>query len=130
MRRSFTLPLFDEEYLNRTGFLWETINEGGLPWVLIHEYPVPNGYCQRTTSVALLISPGYPDAQLDMAYFNPALSRIDNKHIGATCIQQIDGKSFQRWSRHRTGENPWRPGIDDIASHMNLVAYWLEREFR
>lgn len=66
-----------------------------------------------------------------MAYFSPGLARKDNQPIGATeSTQALDGKSFQRWSRHRTNEAPWRPGDDDVATHLVLVANWLEREFK
>ena len=43
---------------------------------------------------------------------------------------KVDGKDFQQWSRHRTTESPWRPGEDDLSSHLVLVDDWLEREFK
>jgi len=64
-----------------------------------------------------------------MAYFFPEVKRLDNKPINATCIQKIDNKTFQRWSRHRTAANPWREGIDDISTHLLLVGFWFEQEF-
>ncbi len=79
--------------------------------------------------VALRIETGYPDTQLDMVYFYPHLARCDRQPIGALASQTLDGKDWQRWSRHRTGQNPWRPGEDDLASHLALVEHWLEREF-
>jgi hypothetical protein len=66
--------------------------------------------------------------QLDMVYFSPALQRLDGKPIGALSNQTITGSSWQRWSRHRASNHPWRPGIDDLASRMLLVDHWLERE--
>jgi hypothetical protein len=44
-------------------------------------------------------------------------------------VQSLDGKSFQRWSRHRTAENPWRIGRDNLGTHIILVEDWLAREF-
>ena len=82
----------------------------------------------ESVTVALQIPPGYPDAQIDMAYFHPHLARKDGRAIGALSAQDLDGKVFQRWSRHRTGEAPWRPGEDDVSSHLVLVDDWLERE--
>jgi hypothetical protein len=79
--------------------------------------------------VALSISSAYPDAQIDMAFFSPSLQRKDGKPINATShIQLIGGKNWQRWSRHRTAENKWRPGIDNISTHLTQVKHWLERE--
>lgn len=131
MRRQFDLPSFDTDYLGSIGLDWETIVEGPGRWLLIHKWPVPTGYTVENTTVALQIPPGYPEAQIDMAYFFPALARKDSQPIGRTeSAQALDGKSFQRWSRHRTNEAPWRPGEDDVATHMGLVDDWLEREFK
>lgn len=129
MRREFALPKADEEHLEARGLPWETLNSGG-QWLLTHNFPVPGGYNHDQVSVAVLISSGYPEAQLDMVFFNPALARLDGKAIKATqAKQQLDGKEWQRWSRHRTAQNPWRPGVDNIETHFLLINDWLEREF-
>jgi hypothetical protein len=128
MRRDFILPESDVEFLNKLGLEWETLKEVNRNWVIIHRYPVPKGYNVSQVSVALLIAPGYPTSQIDMAYFLPHLQRLDHKKIGALAIQMIETKQYQRWSRHRTAANPWRPGIDELSTHMQLVDYWFERE--
>lgn len=137
MRRQFDLPLADVQYLNTLGLNWETVKEGSTHWLLIHQRAVPSGYTASHAQVALQIPPGYPDSPLDMVYFYPALERMDGQVIGAAIqltngVPQFpfDGKPFQRWSRHRTDKAPWRPGEDDISSHLVLVDDWLEREFR
>jgi hypothetical protein len=81
-----------------------------------------------TTTVALRIEPMYPDVQIDMAYFKPGLSRSDGRPIHTITTESIDGQTFQRWSRHRTSENPWRPGIDCLATHLGQVEHWLANE--
>lgn len=130
MRRQFLLPEADMDYLNDSGLRWETIIEGSWRWLLLHDYQIPNGYNTSSVTVAVSISAGYPDAQLDMVYFYPPLARQDGRAIGALSPQTIEGRSFQRWSRHRTGANPWRPGEDDLSAHLTLVEHWLEREFK
>jgi hypothetical protein len=129
MRRQFNLPEEDTDYLNSSGYGWEVIAEAG-NWVIVHDYPVPDGYNVSTVLVALKIETGYPTTQIDMAYFFPQLCRKDGKAIGALTIMSLDGKHWQRWSRHRTGENPWRVGVDDICTHLAFVTHWLEREFQ
>lgn len=128
MRKQFKLPEADDEFLAETGLQWELVRNGGLNWLIIHKYPVPKGYNQLHVSLALMIPAGYPDAEIDMVYFNPALARADKGAIRALTSQSIDGKSWQRWSRHRTGVNPWRPGVDDVQTHLRLVDEWLRRE--
>lgn len=129
LRREYRLPEADEDYLNGIGLPWEAVKDSNSQWLIIHAWRVPNGYNHSGVCVALLIPPGYSDSQIDMAYFRPALSRRDNKAIGALSSQQICGEEWQRWSRHRTTANPWRVGIDDVASHLALVDEWLRREF-
>jgi hypothetical protein len=129
MKSDFQLPEEDMIFLNGMGLPWETVNDQGMQWVIIHDYPVAYGFNHQNVSVAIKIETGYPRAPLDMAYFHPALQRIDGKVINAISGQQIDGKQYQRWSRHRTPQNPWREGIDDLATHLALVSFWFEQEF-
>lgn len=129
MRRQFELLEEDLEFLENLGLPWESVVEGKVLWVLIHEYRLHPQYAQEQVSIAIHIPSGYPRAQLDMAYFFPAIQRVDGQPIGALAHRAIDGKTWQRWSRHRTGRNPWRDGVDNISTHFALVENWLEREF-
>jgi hypothetical protein len=128
-RRQFRLPEEDTEYLDALGLPWETIVEGNSRWVLLHDYPLPTGYGQTHATLAVQISACYPDGELDMVYFQPHLHRSDCRQIGALSDHRLDGNTWQRWSRHRTPENPWRVGVDNLAAHLMLVEYWLAREF-
>jgi hypothetical protein len=127
MRRQFKLPQGDEEFVNSLGLEWETVTENG-NWLIIHNYLIPDGYTSNRVSIGINISSGYPDTKLDMVYVYPALSLCNGKAIGAVAVHNLDGKSWQRWSRHRTSENPWRPGVDDLAGHLTLVSHWFKRE--
>ena len=130
MRCDFDLPAHDVEFLSSTDWDWETVRDGTANWLLLHQFVVPPGYSQQVVTAALRIEPGYSDTQIDMVYFNPSLARTDGRHVGGTDgTGTILGQTFQRWSRHRTGANPWRPGLDDVSTHIALVRHWLEREF-
>lgn len=129
LRRQFDLLEDDDVFLKEYGLPWETVTDGS-PWVLIHQFKTPPGYNHDLVTVAIRIETGYPNAQLDMVYFYPALARADGKPIGATDAKQmLDGKEYQRWSRHRTPQNPWVPGRDGLGTHVILIEDWLEREF-
>lgn len=129
MRRDFELLVTDSVFLDEYGCDWETLSDGS-QWVLLNQFTVPVGYSLDHVTVAVRLETGYPDAQLDMVYFHPALVRRDGKSIPATTSSQgIGGRMFQRWSRHRTPQNPWIPGQDSLATHIMLVEDWLEREF-
>jgi hypothetical protein len=128
LRKHFALPVEDMEWLETLGLPYELVTEGGVRRIIIHQFPVPAGYTVDTVSVNLRIEPGYPDTQIDMAYFHPQLIRRDGKSIGALSSDTFDGRTWQRWSRHRTQANPWRPGVDNLQTHMALVHEWLARE--
>ncbi|RKF32592.1 hypothetical protein BCY89_13925 [Sphingobacterium siyangense] len=129
VRKEFILPEEDREALDQLGLGWETIVSGS-HWVIINDYPIPDGYNVDKADVALLISPSYPADEIDMAYFYPHLSKLNStRAIGALAYQSIDGKVFQRWSRHRKpGE--WTLGVDSIITHLTLVDNWLLNELK
>jgi len=128
-RRDFSLLEEDEEYLNSLNLIWEAVLEGPAQWVLIHDYGIPTGYNADKVILAVRVAPHYPTVQLDMLYFNPALSRKDGTTIGALTEITLDGKTFQQWSRHRTAESAWRVGIDNFSTHVPLAEIWLSNEF-
>jgi hypothetical protein len=128
-RRQFTLPDADQDFLDLYALPWEALVEGS-QWVLIHTFPTHPGYNHERVSIAIRIETGYPIAALDMVYVFPALTRRDRQPIPKTnSTQQIDGKRWQRWSRHRTAVNPWRPGEDSLEHHVFLIEDWFAREF-
>ncbi len=128
IRRDFDLPEEDRDWLASLGLTYELVGAGNILGVIISGWPVPLGYDVERVDVHVRIEAGYPDTQIDMAYFDPPLTRLDGCVIGATCSEVFDGRSWQRWSRHRTPANPWRPGIDSLETHFALVDDWLARE--
>lgn len=124
-RKHIALPPDDTEYLdNAFPGNWESISEG---YVLIHHFPVRSGFTTSEVTVAIQIPSNYPTVPLDMAYFYPAILRSDGQTIPATnATQGIDGKTFQRWSRHYVG-GTWIPGESNLATHILAIGDWLER---
>ena len=127
-RRDFVLPQEDLDWLNGIAGRYELVAEGNVLRVVLYDFPVPPGYNRGKADVNVRIDTGYPDTQIDMVYVYPALVRADGKPIGGLSTDQFDGKEWQRWSRHRTPANPWRPGIDNLATHFGLVEHWFARE--
>jgi hypothetical protein len=127
-RRQFRLPARDEFFLNSLNLMWEAVIDSGVRRVVIHDMPLPAGYTGQTVAVNMRIEAGYPEAQIDMAYFYPPIARADGKQINAICPDRFDGKEWQRWSRHRTTQNPWRPGLDNVGTHFAAINAWLSAE--
>ena len=130
LRRDFKLSDQDERFLQSYKLPWETVRDGS-SWVLIHEFAAPKGYNEQKVTAAIRMETGYPHSELDMVYFFPGLSLLDGRPIGgADVLQSIDGKLYQRWSRHRTCQNAWKPGDDSLETHVYLVEDWLDRELK
>lgn len=128
MRKAFQLPEEDHVCLAGRGLTWEAIVEGGARWLIFPGYSIPAGYNHQSASVALRMPPSYPDADIDMVYFFPALALNSGKAIRQISPITLDGKQYQQWSRHRTPQNPWRPGLDNVCTHLLQVDSWLEKE--
>jgi hypothetical protein len=128
-RRQFRLPSTDEVALDRLGLRWETLSVANRQWVLIYGFAIPEGFVQKVADVAIEIPGGYPPGALDMAFFSPFLSMPSARVIAQTQhTEQIDGKTWQRWSRHRTAENSWRLGEDSLETHIDHVLAFLTAE--
>lgn len=127
-RRDFDLLPQDAAYLASTGREWEAINEGGVRRIVIRDWLLPAGYNVSRVDVNVRLDAGYPDTQIDMAYFYPHLARADQRPINRLSSDHFDGRDWQRWSRHRTGNSVWRAGEDNLSTHMELVSDWLHSE--
>jgi hypothetical protein len=127
-RRHFELLPEDQAFLERLDLAWEAVIDNNVKRVVIYGYPLPDGYRADCADLNVRIERSYPDTQIDMVYFYPALEKNEGRAIGAIANDNFDGKVWQRWSRHRTKQSPWRPGIDNLESHLMLVSEWLTRE--
>lgn len=129
-RRDFDLLPEDERFLDDYGLEWETVIDGSR-WILVHGFPSQHeGYVHQAVTIAVRLETGYPDVALDMVYVHPPLARRDGQPIAATgALQVVAGIQYQRWSRHRTAQNPWRPGSDGLGTHIFLIEDWFAREF-
>ncbi len=127
--RAFTLREEDEDYLSKSDLKLETIIEGGRRWAILRQFPLPAGYNCSVADIAIEVPPTYPAAQLDMFYCHPHLAREAGGAIPQTqTSQSIEGKSYQRWSRHRTGETAWKPESDSIITHIAIITDAIAKE--
>lgn len=127
-RREFDLLPGDEAYLNGAELMWDTLEEGGMRWLLIHGFRPPAGYQQDHITLALQIPPTYPGSQIDMFYCHPALALPSGQPIPQTeCYVNVGDQPFQRWSRHRP-DDAWDRHKDSVVTHLLLVEESLLRE--
>ena len=112
------------------GLPWETIVDGS-QWVLIHDFPTHEGYNHARVTAAIRMETGYPQHRAQHGVFLSGARAEGRQGRSAQreAMQALDGKTFQRWSRHRTPQNPWKTGRDNLGTHVILIEDWLEREF-
>ena len=129
----YDLPEEELEFLNSNfNDKWERVAEGNKRGLIIHSYGLPQGYTPNEVNLMLLIPTDYPAGQLDMFYFSPGvsispeISRRDKFAIGGLSFETHFGTQWQRWSRHYT----WRPGEDNIVTHVSYVRNELKSELR
>lgn len=128
-RRDFGLLPTDEFYLNEQQYDWETFNEAGKRWLLIKEYPLPEGYTVGAVKLAIQVPPLYPKAQLDMFYTDPPLALSSGVAIPANQVRAvIEGTQFHGWSRHRNSASAWNPANDSVITHLALIEGALNKE--
>ncbi len=127
-RRAFSLLDQDVEFLDGTGWGWQTLDEGRR-WLIVDSYPLPAGYNLDMCSIAMEVSSQYPTAEIDMFYCYPPLALSSGMALAA-CehVETINGQQYQRWSRHRDASAPWVPGKDNVRTHFGLVEESLGRE--
>ena len=115
------LPDADREYLERSGIAHRVFEADGLLNVERLDFPVPDGLNARTASILFRLSASYPDTPPDMWWIIPHLTPVSGRAIPATeVIETIDGRSWQRWSRH-LDPAAWRSGIDSLESYVRLL---------
>lgn len=129
LRRQFRLPTEDEAFLAALNLPWETVIVANQRWLLVYGERLPAGYNVTEVDVGIIMAPGYPPGPLDMAYFHPPLVRASGVVPSRSNNRaDIDGKAWHGWSRHRTADNAWTPGEDDLESHYFFMRAWLADE--
>jgi len=120
------LPAIDVEHLHGRALGHQVSSEAGMICVLIPRYALPQGFRQGSSDLLLRLSPGYPDIQPDMWWFDPAVQRVDGREIPCTQVRERHlGREWQRWSRHLT-QGQWRSGVDSLESYLAIIRRELD----
>jgi hypothetical protein len=129
LRREFALLDSDEDYLDGLGYPWETVIDQGRRWLILHGYGFPAGYLSPSADLAMEVPTSYPAAQIDMFYVYPPARMANGNQIPRTeSNETIQGRAFQRWSRHRMAQAPWNSQTDNVTTQMALVESAILKE--
>lgn len=119
----------DDEYLKQVFGDFRTIIDQGRRWLVVENYQLPDGYSHKQVTLAIEIPSLYPQAEIDMFYTCPRIYLPNGVTPSCTEVEQIiEGKSYQRWSRHRSHVSQWNPVIDSVVTHFSLIEESLLRE--
>ncbi|MDO3523969.1 multiubiquitin domain-containing protein [Ralstonia pseudosolanacearum] len=132
VRADFAVMAEDAEFLNGKAYTWEAVaqheHEHDTKRIVVRGFEPPPGFSPAKVDMFVILPQGYPDTQIDMVYFYPALARNDGKQIPSLVTNAFEDKTWQGWSRHRTENSPWRQGIDNVGTHLMLVDDFLRAE--
>ena len=110
----------DEEYLRTKRYNFEATDQGSELHVIIHGFPMPDAYSERSVELLVRLPAGYPNARPDMFWTIPRVT-LTNGQLpqGAGVNENHGGRTWQRWSRHWT--TPWRPGVDGLDTFLVAI---------
>lgn len=115
----------DLHYLDVKGFKYEVSAQGNEIHLVIRQFELPGHYVPKQCDLLLRLPPGYPNTNPDMFWTTPGIHLADGRPpVAAEVIELLDGKQWQRWSRHN---NAWRPGVDDIQTKLRAVRTELDK---
>jgi hypothetical protein len=127
-RHDFDLPLEDVEFLESMGYQWETVDSDGGKIVIIHNREIPAGYNVAQAEMMFKVQ-AYPEGKIDMVYFYPHLAIEGKRFPNVRTDRQVNGITWQEWSRHDAADQPWKS--DYRIHHFDMmVQSWLQRELR
>ncbi len=94
---------------------------GGWSFLVISGYEIPCGFQPGTVDLLVKLPPGFPDAQPDMFWVQPAVKTASGTLPRATCTENILGRDWQRFSWHLAG-GAWKPGVSTLRDFLRCIA--------
>jgi hypothetical protein len=111
----------DKDFLVRKGYRYETFQHGAMLALIIFDFPLPSGYQIDRANLLILLPGGFPEAAPDMWWFDPWVRLANGSDpASASVIEQIGGRSWQRFSRHFGGVR-WMAGRSGVESYVTLI---------
>lgn len=123
------LPEPDVDFLVEKEFDCDIIGANNETYITFHNFDLGPSYTPRTSEMRVLIPAAYPQGGLDMFWTRPWVNLVSTnaRPDRADYPQsfQDGGEAWQRWSRH--AEHAWRPGIDNLRTHLRAISNSLAR---
>ncbi|SDW47807.1 E2/UBC family protein [Paenibacillus sp. CF384] len=118
------LPSREVSYLEAQGYQYELqrnpMNQNEL-FLIIKNFDLGEKYVPNDVTLMVKIPAGFPTAEMDMFWVQPAVQKKDGQQPAAVCDEQYLGTTWQRFSRHRDGGS-WNPLMGGLRTHFTFVA--------
>lgn len=117
---------FDPEEVGHSA--WELVEQpDGWAFLVLKEFPFPEGFLPRAAKVLIKLPPLFPDAAPDMFWVNPHVHLSNGAAPHGTCTETLLGETWQRYSWHLS-PGVWKPGISSLRDFIRCVRGRLERK--
>jgi hypothetical protein len=94
---------------------------GNYDWVMIPDFPLPNGYNRKNTKLLFLIPLTYPHVAPDCFYVEVGL-RLVNGNFPSNYNEHMNVPVGGSWGYFSWHPEIWRP-VDDYHKADNLVSF-------
>jgi hypothetical protein len=90
-------------------------------------YPLPSGWNRKEATILFVAPPGYPGAQPDCFWIDPAGFRLANGGTpqntnDSNAIPGVNGRSTTWFSWHL---QTWNPNNDSLLTYLNVITQRL-----
>lgn len=98
----------------------------GWKYLVVHDYPIPDGYAPKVSQLLLKLPPLFPDAAPDMFWLNPHVRTSSGSMPQGSSVEAVLDAQWQRFSWHLK-PGAWLPGISTLRDFMRCVRARLEK---
>jgi hypothetical protein len=98
----------------------------GWTYLVVHDYPIPDGYAPNVSRLLVKLPPLFPDAAPDMFWLNPHVRTSSGAMPQGTSVEAVLDSQWQRFSWHLQ-PGAWLPGISTLRDFMRCVRARIEK---
>ena len=123
----------DKTLLDELGLTYSVFDDpqpnGTWTDIIISGYQLPSGFDHVAVDMLVRLPPGFPDAAPDNFWIAPPIRIARTRAFprNADRTENRHDRTWQFFSRHLSA-TPWRPGIDDLRSWLNIIRRSLEED--
>jgi hypothetical protein len=98
----------------------------GWTFLVVHDYPIPDGFTPNRTRLLVKLPPLFPDAAPDMFWLNPHVRTSSGAMPQGASVEAVLDGQWQRFSWHLQA-GAWQPGTSTLRDFMRCVRGRLEK---